>query len=146
MMFIISLIFVLWYDVHSNWSSVRLNQTPMGNHYWPPLPQTTNRPDMTIWAISTSPLSGTDMQIEKPLICRPQAELGYASFTFHIQYLPAIFLNNSLSLCKRLRIKFPPHKCSWRIQLFRERLSAKMCTRQSRKVIWDMINTLFLTL
>ena len=32
------------------------------------------------------------------------------------------------------------------IQLFRERLSAKMCTRQSRKVIWDMINTLFLAL
>ena len=32
------------------------------------------------------------------------------------------------------------------IQLFRERLSEKMCTRQSRKVIWDMINTLFLTL
>ena len=28
------------------------------------------------------------------------------------------------------------------IQLFRERLSEKMCTRQSRKVIWDMINTL----
>ena len=31
------------------------------------------------------------------------------------------------------------------IQLFQERLSEKMCTRQSRKVIWDMINTLFLT-
>ena len=31
------------------------------------------------------------------------------------------------------------------IQLFRERLSEKLCTRQSRKVIWDMINTLFLT-
>ena len=29
------------------------------------------------------------------------------------------------------------------IQLFRERLSEKMCTRQSRKVMWDMINTLF---
>ena len=29
------------------------------------------------------------------------------------------------------------------IQLFRERLSQKMCTRQSRKVIWDMVNTLF---
>ena len=73
----------------------------MGNHYWPPLPQTTNRPDLTIWAISTSPLSGTDMQIEKPLICRPKAELGYASFLFYIQYLPTIFLNNSLSLCKK---------------------------------------------
>ena len=33
-----------------------------------------------------------------------------------------------------------------RLQLFRERLSEKMCTRQSRKVIWDMFNTLFLTL
>ena len=32
------------------------------------------------------------------------------------------------------------------IQLFRERLSEKMCRRQSRKVIWDMIYTLFLTL
>ena len=32
------------------------------------------------------------------------------------------------------------------IQLFRERLSEKKCRRQSRKVIWDMINTLFLTL
>ena len=28
------------------------------------------------------------------------------------------------------------------IQLFRERLSDKVCTRQSRKVIWDVINTL----
>ena len=32
------------------------------------------------------------------------------------------------------------------IQLFRERLSEKKCPRQSRKVIWDIINTLFLTL
>ena len=31
------------------------------------------------------------------------------------------------------------------IQLFRERLSPKKCTRQSRKVIWDMIITLYLT-
>ena len=30
------------------------------------------------------------------------------------------------------------------IQLFRERLSQKLCTRQSWKVIWDMINTLVL--
>ena len=39
-------------------------------------------------------------------------------------------------LCLNLLIK--------RIQLFRERLSEKMCTQQSRKVTWDMINTLFL--
>ena len=32
------------------------------------------------------------------------------------------------------------------IQLFRERLLEKICTRQSRKVLWDMINTLFLRL
>ena len=31
---------------------------------------------------------------------------------------------------------------NFHIQLFRERLSEKQCTRQSRKVIWDMINTL----
>ena len=32
------------------------------------------------------------------------------------------------------------------IQLFRERLSEKLCTLQSRRVIWGTINTLFLTL
>ena len=32
------------------------------------------------------------------------------------------------------------------IQLFRERLSEKMYTRQSRRAIWDIINTPFLTL
>ena len=32
------------------------------------------------------------------------------------------------------------------IQPLRERLSEKMCKRQFRKVVWDMINTLFLTL
>ena len=32
------------------------------------------------------------------------------------------------------------------IQLFRERLSEKLCTGQSRKVIWDMISALFLTM
>ena len=31
------------------------------------------------------------------------------------------------------------------IQLSRERISEKMCTQQSRKVIWDMINTMFFT-
>ena len=34
--------------------------------------------------------------------------------------------------------------CEWKrfIQLFRERPSKKLCSRQSRKIIWDMINTL----
>ena len=35
---------------------------------------------------------------------------------------------------------------SYNIQLFWERLLEKMCMRQSREVICDMINTLFLTL
>ena len=35
----------------------------------------------------------------------------------------------------------PPPKFELCLQLFRERLLEKMCTRQSRKVIWDMINT-----
>ena len=37
--------------------------------------------------------------------------------------------------------------CIWHIciQLFRESLSRIKCTRQSWKVIWEMINTLFLT-
>ena len=41
-----------------------------------------------------------------------------------------------------------PTDCPWvsEDELFQERLSEKKCTRQSRKVIWDMINTLFLTL
>ena len=33
----------------------------------------------------------------------------------------------------------------WCISVFREKLSEKKCTRQSRKVIWDIINKLFLT-
>ena len=32
------------------------------------------------------------------------------------------------------------------IQLYRETLSEKMCTQQSRKVKWDMTSTLFVTL
>ena len=32
------------------------------------------------------------------------------------------------------------------IQLFRKRFSEKLCTRQSRKVLWDMINALSVTL
>ena len=86
--------------------------------------------------------SQRNMQSEKPLIFRPLFPLllyvGYASFSFYIQYLLTVFfdyllttswlkiliqqtyrerclINNSLSLCRRLRIKFPPHKCPWRI-------------------------------
>ena len=50
-------------------------------------------------------------------------------------YLSGINTNNAgdVAICKVLSI-----------QLFQERLSQKLCTRQSRKVIWDMINTLVL--
>ena len=38
---------------------------------------------------------------------------------------------------------------SWQLHVYtaisRKVVGKKMCTRQSRKVIWDMINTLFLT-
>ena len=47
-----------------------------------------------------------------------------------------LLIKHKQQLCLNLLIK--------RIQLFRERLSEKMYMRQSRKVTWDMINTLFL--
>ena len=40
----------------------------------------------------------------------------------------------------------PGSNVAFYIQQFRERLSEKMSTRKFRKVIWDMIKTLFLTL
>ena len=46
----------------------------------------------------------------------------------------------SARVTEEMRHKLAP----FRLQLFRERLSQKLCTRQSRKVIWDMINTLVL--
>ena len=54
----------------------------------------------------------------------------------HFSFMVLILRNNSTVT----RAGFSPD-----IQLFRERLSEKMCTRQSRKVIWDMSNTLLLT-
>ena len=51
-------------------------------------------------------------------------------------------------VCVHLKINWRNqcYKClTAYIQLFRERLSEKMCTRQPRKVIWDIINILFLT-
>ena len=36
------------------------------------------------------------------------------------------------------------HNNMYTATVFRERLSEKMCTRQPQKVIWDLINTLFL--
>ena len=62
--------------------------------------------------------------------------------------LPTTFTNKKY----RYTYMFFPPLTSFRprLLLFRERLSEKMCTRrsprQSRKVIWDMFYTLFLTL
>ena len=60
-----------------------------------------------------------------------------------------LFFNYFKAIIVFLRFSLPSP--SWdstfsNLQLFRERLSEKLCTRQSRKVlwvIWDMINTLF---
>ena len=49
-----------------------------------------------------------------------------------------------LVLQSKVADQFPPGSIF--IQLFQKRLSEKMCMRQSRKVIWDMINTQLLTL
>ena len=55
--------------------------------------------------------------------------------------------NRGIYRAAKQRGKYPPLATdtevnnSFGIQLFRERLSQKLCTRQSRKVIWDMINT-----
>ena len=46
---------------------------------------------------------------------------------------------------KKCKTKGSDGQPSMYIQLFRDRLSEKLCTRQCRKVIWDMIDTLFLT-
>ena len=58
----------------------------------------------------------------------------------HIDYLLSDIVMQS---CKGRRVSGVTGGSS---KLFRERLSEKMCTRQSRKVIWDKINTAFLTL
>ena len=44
--------------------------------------------------------------------------------------------------CRTKRFVTTHYTCSY----FEKRVSGKMCTRQSRKAIWDMINTLFLTI
>ena len=73
-----------------------------------------------------------------------------------IQYSRPINHPHSLRSCPRLfswanyqlnsSIYRPGSNVAFYIQQFRERLSEKMSTRKSRKVIWDMIKTLFLTL
>ena len=57
----------------------------------------------------------------------------------HLALLIKRLLCTLINVSKQVRV-------SIYLQLFRERLSEKMCTRQSRKVTWDMINTLFLTI
>ena len=58
----------------------------------------------------------------------------------------------SVEWCPETKMRRDVNYCmtSWRapsdIQLLRERFSENKCTRQFRKVRWDMINTLFLTL
>ena len=83
------------------------------------------------------------------LLCQLQAKFGYVFRTICMSCNEHAVDSKSelfrLSLCCNIHMIEP--ECNWKycIQLFRERLSEKLCTRQSRKAIWDMINTLFLT-
>ena len=65
-------------------------------------------------------------------------------FSFHLCAFLLSWKNLSNITCSKLCAMLIENRLLF-IQLFRERLSEKMCTRQSRKVIWDMIDTLFLT-
>ena len=46
---------------------------------------------------------------------------------------------------KRDKLKTVKLKITMMYTAMSRKVVGKMCTRQSRKVIWDMINTLFLT-
>ena len=65
----------------------------------------------------------------------PSSSISWAMLAVSISFCNLDFLG-----CHVFNIR------SGHIQLFRERLSEEMRTRQSWKVIWDMINTLFLIL
>ena len=41
-------------------------------------------------------------------------------------------------------LNIPETELAYSVYSYFEKIVGKMCTRQSRKVIWDMINTLFL--
>ena len=82
------------------------------------------------------------------LICNKQ-KFAYVANECSLQWFISICLINSIWLLSisffLLAIFNDKATASRCIQLFLGRLSEKMCTRQSRKVLWDMINTLFLT-
>ena len=82
------------------------------------------------------------------LICNKQ-RFVYDVNECSLQWFISICLINSIWLLSisffLLAIFNDKATASRCIQLFLDRLSEKMCKRQSRKVIWDMINTLFLT-
>ena len=85
-----------------------------------------------------------------------KARNAISEVAYLIQYSRPINHPHSLRSCPRLfswansqlnsSIYRPGSNVAFYIQQFRERLSEKMSTRKSRKVIWDMIKTLFLTL
>ena len=82
------------------------------------------------------------------LICNKQ-RFAYVANECSLQWLISICLINSIWLLSisffLLAIFNDKATASRCILLFLDRLSEKMCTQQSRKVLWDMINTLFLT-
>ena len=70
--------------------------------------------------------------------------LFISEFQCYIRYrkpLPRKFRQAYCAYCVLSRNVYPLHYTA----IWRKVVGKKMCTRQPRKVIWDMINTLFLT-
>ena len=81
-------------------------------------------------------------------LCNKQ-RFAYVASACSLQWFISICLINSiwlLSISFFLLVIFNDKTTASRcIQLFLDGLWERVCMRQSRKVIWDMINTLFLT-
>ena len=72
----------------------------------------------------------------------PSDVFNFKKVTF-FQFYPADLVNTKTTIPLRVGEQHKIYTSTLRVcmQLFRKRLSEKMCTRQPRKVIWDMINT-----
>ena len=95
-----------------------------------------------------------------PQFCKSLTVLSFPVFCLHSSIVLSryfVISVNSMIIWSMLKLpkiawpspfdsdSFPSTLIAVCIQLFRESLSRIKCTRQSRKVIWDMINKLFLT-
>ena len=89
--------------------------------------------------------------VEPPTVLNPTAQPHRRTLFITVPPCALYFAPASLSTMREHTATTEPlvsplqfNYLSYCIQLFRERLSQKLCTRQSRKVIWDMINILVL--